>query len=376
MSVFRVYVEKRKGFDVEVKRMKKELKEFLHIESVADIRILNRYDIEHVTKEAYTKALNIIFSEPQADIVYEEQIETKDEYVFAVSYLRGQYDQRADSCVQCIRNIDSSLSPVVKTAKVYIIGGSLTEEDKVKIKKSVINPIEAEEVTLDKADSLDMSYPVPKDVKVLEGFIRFSREELEAFRKGEGLAMSLEDLAYFQDYFREENRDPSYTELKVVDTYWSDHCRHTTFMTELTKIEVEEGIYAEPIKAALEEYYAMRKEIYTEKTKKISLMDMATIIVKYLKKHGKLKELVESAEINACTIEDKIKVDGKDEEYLILFKNETHNHPTEIEPFGGAATCLGGAIRDPLSGRAYVYQAMRVTGASDPNEKIEDTLAG
>ncbi len=376
MSVFRVYVEKRKGFDVEVKRMKKELKEFLHIHSVKEIRLLNRYDIEHITEEAYQKALNTIFSEPQSDIVYEETLNNLGDFAFAVSYLRGQYDQRADSCVQCIRIIDSNLNPIVKTTKVYIISGSLTEEEKEKIKKSVINPIEAEEVSLEPLESLDMTYPIPSDVKVLKGFTTYSSDALEAFRKAEGLAMSLDDLVYFQNYFKGENRDPSFTELKVVDTYWSDHCRHTTFMTELTKIEVEDGAYSSPIKAALEDYFNMRKELYTEKTKKVSLMDMATVIVKYLKKNGKLKELVESAEINACTIESPIKVDGKEEEYLILFKNETHNHPTEIEPFGGAATCLGGAIRDPLSGRAYVYQAMRVTGAADPNEAIEDTLGG
>ena len=376
MSVFRVYVEKRKGFDVEVRRMKKELKEFLHVDSVTGIRLLNRYDIEHITKEAYAKALNTIFSEPQSDVIYEEDLAESREYTFAVSYLRGQYDQRADSCVQCIRSIESDLNPIVKTAKIYIITGNLTEEDKIKIKKSVINPVEAEEVSLEKVDSLDMTFPVPSDVRILDGFRDFSKETLENFRKSEGLAMSLEDLVYFQGYFATEKRDPSYTELKVVDTYWSDHCRHTTFMTELTTIEIEKGEFAAPIKEALEDYYAMRQDLYTKKTKKVSLMDMATVIVKHLKKNGKLKELVESAEINACTIEDTIKVNGKDEEYLILFKNETHNHPTEIEPFGGAATCLGGSIRDPLSGRAYVYQAMRVTGAADPNEAIENTIAG
>ncbi len=376
MSVFRVYVEKRKGFDIEVKRMKKELKEFLHIDSVTNIRLLNRYDIAYITQEVYQKALNTIFSEPQSDIIYEEELKDVGEYAFAVSYLRGQYDQRADSCVQCIRTIDSHLNPIVKTAKIYIISGSLTEEEKNKIKKSVINPIEAEEVSLERVDTLDMTYLMPQDVKMLEGFIGFSKEDLEAFRKSEGLAMSLEDLIYFQSYFISEKRNPSYTELKVVDTYWSDHCRHTTFMTELTHIEIEEGEFASPIQAALKEYHGMREALYTQKKKQVSLMDMATISVKYLKKKGKLKELVESAEINACTIEDKIKVDGKEEDYLILFKNETHNHPTEIEPYGGAATCLGGAIRDPLSGRAYVYQAMRVTGSADPREKIEDTLAG
>lgn len=375
MSVFRVYVEKRKGFDVEVKRMKNELKEFLHIENVKDLRILNRYDIEYVSEEAYKKALNTIFSEPQSDVLFEEDIEKTGGFTFAVSFLRGQYDQRADSCVQCIRTIDSTLNPIVKTAKVYIIDGEFTEAEKEKIKKSVINPVESEEVSLEKVESLDMTYPVPEDVKVLEGFIDMDEPSLEAFRKKEGLAMSLEDLAYFQNYFKGENRNPSYTELKVVDTYWSDHCRHTTFMTELTDIEVEDGKFAEPIKEALETYYDMRKSL-GRTHKKVCLMDMATIIVKYLKEQGKLKELVESEEINACTIEETIDVDGKKEDYLILFKNETHNHPTEIEPFGGAATCLGGAIRDPLSGRSYVYQAMRVTGAADPNEAIENTIPG
>lgn len=339
MSVFRVYVEKRKGFDVEVKRMKKELKEFLHIENVNDLRILNRYDIEYVNEAAYKKALNTIFSEPQSDVLFEEDVEKSGNFTFAVSFLRGQYDQRADSCVQCIRTIDSTLNPIVKTAKVYMLEGEFTEAEKEKIKKSVINPVESEEVSLEKVDSLDMTYPVPEDVKVLEGFIDMDEVALEAFRKKEGLAMSLEDLAYFQNYFKSENRNPSYTELKVVDTYWSDHCRHTTFMTELIDIEVEDGKFAEPIKEALEGYYSMREEL-GRTHKKVCLMDMATVIVKYLKEQGKLKELVESEEINACTIEESIDVSGKKEDYLILFKNETHNHPTEIEPFGGAATCL------------------------------------
>lgn len=376
MSVFRVYVEKKEGFDVEAKRMENELKDFLHIKSVKSVRILNRYDIEHITEDTYKKALNTIFSEPQSDVLVEEELEVKEEFAFAVSYLKGQYDQRADSCEQCIRIIDSQLQPIVQTAKVYLISGDLSEAEKEKIKKSVINPVEAEEVSLEKSESLDMTHPIPEDVKVIEGFITFDETALEAYRKEQGLAMSLEDLVYFQKYFKGINRNPSFTELKVVDTYWSDHCRHTTFMTELTNIEVEDGEFAKPIKEALDEYYAMREEVHTKKAKKVTLMDMATIIVKYLKKNGQLKELFETAEINACTIKDTIKVDGKDEEYLILFKNETHNHPTEIEPFGGAATCLGGAIRDPLSGRSYVYQAMRVTGAADPNESLENTLVG
>ena len=376
MSVFRVYVEKKEGFNVEAKRMESELKDFLHIETVTNVRILNRYDIEHISKEAYKNALCTIFSEPQADVLVEEDIKFKDEFVFAVSYLKGQYDQRADSCEQCLRILDSKVKPTVQTAKVYLISGVLTDAEKAKIKASVINPVEAEEVSLEKKATLEMEYPVPEDVKVLEGFNEMDKDALEAFRKEQGLAMSLEDLVYFQDYFKGLDRNPSFTELKVVDTYWSDHCRHTTFMTELTKIEVEDGKYAEPIKAALDEYYAMREEVHTKKAKKVTLMDMATIIVKYLKKHGKLNELFETAEINACTIKENIKIGDKEEEYLVLFKNETHNHPTEIEPFGGAATCLGGAIRDPLSGRSYVYQAMRVTGAADPNEPLENTIAG
>ncbi len=376
MSVFRVYVEKKEGFDVEAQRMKNELNQFLNIKSVKNVRILNRYDVEHVTKEVYEKARNTIFSEPQSDVLVEEEIELKDEFVFVVSFLKGQYDQRADSCEQCIRILDSKLRPIVQTAKVYLISGDLSVTEKEKIKKSVINPVESEEVSLEKYETLDMTYPVPEDVKVLEGFITLDEESLEAFRKEQGLAMSLEDLAYFQNYFKGLHRNPSFTELKVVDTYWSDHCRHTTFMTELTRIEVEEGELSAPIKEALDTYYAMREEIHTKKAKKVTLMDIATIIVKDLKKKGKLKELFETAEINACTLKEKIKVSGRSEDYLILFKNETHNHPTEIEPFGGAATCLGGAIRDPLSGRSYVYQAMRVTGASDPNEPLENTMAG
>lgn len=381
MSVFRVYVEKREGFNVEATRMENELKDFLHIENIQQVRILNRYDVEHISKEVYQKALHTIFSEPQADVLAEEEISFKEDFVFAVSFLKGQYDQRADSCEQCIRILDSQLEPVVQTAKVYIISGNLTEEEKEKIKRSVINPVEAEEVSLMKQETLEVTYPAAQDVAILEGFIGLEKTALEAFRKEKGLAMSLEDLTYFQEYFRSIQRDPSFTELKVVDTYWSDHCRHTTFMTELTDIEVEEGELSQPIKEALNTYFAMRESVHTNKSKKVTLMDMATVIVKYLKKKGKLDDLFETAEINACTFKAEVPVKDasnniNEEEYLILFKNETHNHPTEIEPFGGAATCLGGAIRDPLSGRSYVYQAMRVTGAADPNESLENTLPG
>ncbi|MGL4738333.1 MAG: phosphoribosylformylglycinamidine synthase [Cellulosilyticaceae bacterium] len=376
MSLWRVFVEKREGFDVEAKRLQKEIKEFLHIEHVHNVRILNGYDIEYVTEAVYRQGLHTIFSEPQADYVYEEHLPQLEGFVFATSYLKGQYDQRADSCVQCMRVLDSTLNPVVQTIKIYAIEGELTESDKEKIQKHLINPIESEAVSLEKPVSLAIAHPVPQAIEIVEGFITYSHEALEAYRQEQGLAMSLEDLIYFQKYFKSQDRNPSFTEIKVVDTYWSDHCRHTTFMTELTGIEVTPEDAARPIRSALHMYEEMREELYGERDKKVCLMDLATIGTKYLKKHGKLQGLVESAEINACTIESKIPVDDHEEDYLILFKNETHNHPTEIEPYGGAATCLGGAIRDPLSGRAYVYQAMRVTGAADPNESLENTLPG
>lgn len=375
MSIFRVYVEKRDRFNIEAESMKNEMIEFLHIKCVNNIRILNRYDIEHIDETIYKKALNTIFAEPQSDLLTEE-LKIKDEFVFAVSPLKGQYDQRADSCEQCIRILDHNLQPLVQTAKVYLISGDLSESDKERIKRSVINPVETEEVSLEKKETLDMAYPVPDAIKVIEGFMNYNQETLENYRKEQGLAMSLEDLVYFQSYFKGVHRDPSFTELKVVDTYWSDHCRHTTFMTELTDIEIEDGEFTRPIQEVLDMYHSMREEVHIEKAKKVTLMDMATIIVKHLKKNGKLKELFETSEINACTIKETIRIGNQEEEYLILFKNETHNHPTEIEPFGGAATCLGGAIRDPLSGRSYVYQAMRVTGSGNPNESLEKTLPG
>lgn len=371
---FRVYVEKKEGFNIEAKRMQQELRDFLHIPSITSVRILNRYDTYNLSETTYKKALVTIFSEPQSDQLIEEDKVFDADFIFAVSYLKGQYDQRADSCEQCLKILDPTAEPIVQTAKVYLMNGQLTEAEKEKIKASVINPVESEEVSLEKQETLQMTYPIPDDIQVLEDFIALDHAALEDLRKEHGLAMSLDDLIYFQQYFKSIDRNPSFTELKVVDTYWSDHCRHTTFMTELTDIEIEKGPFMQPIQEALTEYFNMRQELGIQK--RVTLMDMATIIVKYLKKEGNLKELFETDEINACTIKEKIPVDDHEEEYLILFKNETHNHPTEIEPFGGAATCLGGAIRDPLSGRSYVYQAMRVTGASDPNEAIEKTLSG
>ncbi len=375
MSQFLIYIEKKKGFDVEAKNVEQELKHFLGLTHIKGVRVFNRYDVAGITKETYEKAIDMVFSEPQSDDVYEVLPEI-DAFVFMTSYLRGQYDQRADSCVQCIQIIDSHSTPVVKTSKIYAIEGELTEDEKARIKKHMINPIESEEVSVTAKNMLDESYNTPDAVKHLEGFLAYDREALQAFRAENGLAMTLEDLVYFQDYFKTEGRVPTYTELKVVDTYWSDHCRHTTFMTELTAIEIEESALAKPIQEALDTYFGMREALYKGRDKKVCLMDMATIIVKHLKQEGKLTKLVETAEINACTIEDTIQVNDGEEKYLILFKNETHNHPTEIEPFGGAATCLGGAIRDPLSGRAYVYQAMRVTGAGDITAPMSETIPG
>lgn len=374
MRTFRVYVEKKQNFDIEARRIQKDIQEFLHIDSVEGVRVFNCYDVGSIAQETYEKACDTIFREPQSDAIYEEALPEIQGRVFAVSYLSGQYDQRADSCMQSIKILENNSNPIVKTSKVYVIKGDVNDYEYIQIKKHLINPIESEEISLQKPSSLETAYHSPSDILPIQGFIQLTKAELETFRKEEGLAISLDDLIYFQEYFLKEGRNPSTTELKVVDTYWSDHCRHTTFMTELTEIEVEDDINNIPVKQALDDYFAMRKQLNLEK--KVTLMDMATIGARYLKKQGYLKNLVESAEINACTIETKLQVDDHEEDYLILFKNETHNHPTEIEPFGGAATCLGGAIRDPLSGRAYVYQAMRVTGCADPTKPIENTLQG
>lgn len=376
MNIFRVYVEKKEGFDIEAKRLLKEIVELLEIKTVKNIRILKRYDIQGITEEVYKTALHTVFSELPTDIVYEEELDYQDNTVFATSFLPGQYDQLADSCNECIHMIQSDLEPITKTAKVYVIEGDVSQEDIKNIKNYIINPIESEEVGMEKPATLAVKFSESKDVAILDGFIELNKKELAAFHEEEGLAMNLKDLEYFQSYFIEENRDPSYTEIKVVDTYWSDHCRHTTFMTQLSDIEIEKGEHSAPIEAALNSYRQARERVYGKTERPETLMDMATIQTKDLKKQNKIPGVVFSAEINACTIEETIQVDGKYEDWLVLFKNETHNHPTEIEPYGGAATCLGGAIRDPLSGRAYVYQAMRITGSGDPNEKIKDTLEG
>ncbi|MEE1284636.1 MAG: phosphoribosylformylglycinamidine synthase [Acutalibacteraceae bacterium] len=374
--VYRVYVEKKKELAHEAKALLGDARGLLGINNLEDVRVINRYDAENITEELFNYAIKTVFSEPQLDIATAE-VDLEGATVFAVEFLPGQFDQRADSAAQCIQIISQGDRPTIKSAKVYALYGDLTAEDIAEIKKHVINPVEAREATLEKYDTLAMQYDIPTEVKTLEGFIDLDRAGLESFVKEFGLAMDADDIAFCQNYFKSEDRDPTITEIRMIDTYWSDHCRHTTFLTQLENVSFEDGKMAKVIEAAWNEYLAVRDDVYAGRTpKNITLMDMGTIGTKALKKAGEVNDLDESEEINACSIEVTIDVDGKDEQWLVQFKNETHNHPTEIEPFGGAATCLGGAIRDPLSGRAYVYQAMRVTGSGDPTAAFEDTLEG
>lgn len=378
MSVKRLFVEKKKGFDIEAQGLLKDIRESLGIYHLENVKVVNRYDIENIDNREYEKSKYIIFSEKTVDNIYEEEIDMEENTkVFAVEYLPGQYDQRADSASQCIQILTQSEKTQIASSKVYILYGDISEEEFVKIKNYCINPVDSREASLEKLDSLKSELVIPESVEILDGFIEKDKEELEEFIEAKGLAMSIEDLIFCQRYFKEkEMRDPTITEIKVIDTYWSDHCRHTTFMTELTDVSIEDGKFSTPIKNAYEDYLKLRNRIYTENKKPECLMDIGTIAVKKLRKDGKLKDLDESDEINACSIVVDADINGKNEKWLVMFKNETHNHPTEIEPFGGAATCLGGAIRDPLSGRSYVYQAMRVTGSGDPRTKVENTLKG
>ena len=377
-NVKRLLVEKREGFDLEAKALMKDLKDSLHIDCIDDLRLLNRYDIEGLSDEICDSASKTIFSEPNLDVVYKEDIEyDKDAKVFAVEYLPGQYDQRADWAAQCVQIINEGQRPNINSAKLYILTGDIDDELFAKIKSYVINPVDSREASLEKPETLELETEIPTEVATIEGFIDFSMEELEKFLKEQGLAMTIDDLKYVQEYFQnQEKRNPTITEIKVLDTYWSDHCRHTTFMTQIKDVEIEDGKFNEIIKETYSKYVEARNTIYIDRQKDMCLMDIATIAVKELKAAGKLEDLDESEEINACSVNIDVNVDGKIEKYLLMFKNETHNHPTEIEPFGGAATCLGGAIRDPLSGRSYVYQAMRVTGSADPRTSLEDTLHG
>ncbi len=376
--VIRVFVEKKPGFAVEAEHMMADLRDNLGLTAITDVRLFNRYDVEGLDKEQFEKASRTILSEPNVDNVYPENMKFPDGYrVFAMEYLPGQYDQRADSAAQCVQLLTQGERPRVATARVIAIKGDLTDAEMEKIKTYLVNPVESRVASMEKPESLDMKADVPADVARVTGFTQWNDEEMKAYFGSMGFAMSFDDLLFCRDYFRdEEKRDPTVTELRVIDTYWSDHCRHTTFSTRLRSIEVEQGEIAAAVEKALKEYLACRDEVYGETDRPISLMDMAVIGTKVLKKRGQVNDLDESKEINACSIEAPITIDGKTETWLIQFKNETHNHPTEIEPFGGAATCLGGAIRDPLSGRAYVYQAMRVTGSGDPTLPFAQTMEG
>ena len=377
-AIRRIFVEKKKNRDVEASHLFEDIKENLGISSLLGVRILNRYDMDGISDEHYELAKNTIFSEPPVDYIYEENFQCDDdEIMFGMEYLPGQYDQRADSAMQCIQIITCEDMPKINAAKIFVLKGNLSDLEVEEIKKYCVNPVDSRIASLQKPITLDMEISVPEDIKYYEGFINKTNEEIADMRKNLGLAMSDEDLLFCRDYFKKtEKRNPSVTEIRVIDTYWSDHCRHTTFATNINNIEIEDGIYKEPIKEAFDMYMEQRKILYAGKNKNICLMDIAVIGMKALKANGTLDNLDESEEINACSIVVPVDIDGKEEDWLIMFKNETHNHPTEIEPFGGAATCLGGAIRDPLSGRAYVYQAMRVTGSGDPRIPVSETLSG
>ena len=375
-DVRRVFAEKKLGFNTEAVNLLNNLKENIYLEKLKNLRILNRYDVSNIDEDDFKRSVTAVFSEPNQDAVYFEEVELEG-HVFAVEYLPGQYDQRADSAAQCIQIVTGKEKPPVKYARVFVLEGDLSEEDIEKIKNYCINPVDSREAELSKPVTLDEEYPAAKDVETVDNFINKTDEETEEYGRNVGLAMSTEDLLFCREYFRNvEKRNPTITEIKVIDTYWSDHCRHTTFSTIIENIEFEKGKTTEEIKKTYDEYINTRKFVYAGKQKDITLMDLATIGAKELRKSGKLDDLEVSDEINACSIIINAEIDGKSEEWLLMFKNETHNHPTEIEPFGGAATCLGGAIRDPLSGRSYVYQAMRITGSADPRQKIEDTLPG
>ena len=369
MSVYRIYVEKKEGLDNEARALCGELAAVSGAEGVKSVRVLNRYDVEGISEELFREAVRTVFSEPQLDETYAQLPET-DGATFAVEYLPGQFDQRADSAAQCIQILSCGERPTIRTAKVYLLGGKVTEKTVEAVKKYVINPVEAREASLDLPKTLQMETAAPETVPTLYGFTNMSRWEIEEFIGRYGLAMDADDLSFCRDYFREEGRAPTLTEIRMIDTYWSDHCRHTTFLTTIDRVKFED----EELENTWKEYEKTREEL--GRTKPKNLMDVATLAARYLKKKGMLRKLDESEEINACTVKITVEADGKPEDWLLLFKNETHNHPTEIEPFGGAATCIGGAIRDPLSGRSYVYGAMRVTGASDPTVPFSETIPG
>ena len=378
-NVRRVYVEKKPAFAVKAKELKHEIKHYLGISTVTAVRELIRYDVENISDEVFEKACKTVFAEPPVDDLYLEKFDVAEgARVFSVEFLPGQFDQRADSAVQCVQFLDENAAPIIRSATTYVIEGTVTDAEFEAIKHHCINPVDSRETGLEKPETLVTVFPDPEDVKIFDGFKDMAEADLKELYSSLNLAMTFKDFQHIQNYFRnEEKRDPSMTEIRVLDTYWSDHCRHTTFSTELTSVKFDEGDYKTPIEKTYKEYLDAHKDMYKGRDDKfVCLMDLALMAMKKLKAEGKLADQEESDEINACSIVVPVDVDGKEEEWLINFKNETHNHPTEIEPFGGAATCLGGAIRDPLSGRTYVYQAMRVTGAADPTVSVKETLKG
>ena len=376
-NVRRVYVEKKPDFAVKAKELKHEVKHYLGI-AAEGVRVLIRYDVENVSDDTYKKALQTVFSEPPVDDIYEEEFDAKGGKVFSVEFLPGQFDQRADSAEQCVKLLNEEEEPIIRSATTYVINGDITDDELEAIKKYCINPVDSRETGAQKPETLVQNFEEPADVAIFDGFIDMAEAQLKELYDSLNLAMTFKDFLHIQNYFKgEEKRNPSMTEIRVLDTYWSDHCRHTTFSTELKNVKFDEGFYQAPIKKTYEDYLNTHKEMYKGRDDKfVCLMDLALLAMKRLKAEGKLDDQEESDEINACSIVVPVEVDGKTEEWLVNFKNETHNHPTEIEPFGGAATCLGGAIRDPLSGRTYVYQAMRVTGAADPTVSVKDTIEG
>lgn len=374
MSVYRIYVEKKQPFAVEAAGVLADIRTVLGLGCVERVRILNRYDVEHIDEADFQSARSTIFSEPQVDVTYDElPAPAENERVFAVEYLPGQFDQRADSCAQCIALAFAKPRPAVRTARVFILSGQISGEALEQIERYLVNPVESRLASLEKPKTLDTRYDIPTAVETLDGFIELDAAGLRGFVEQYGLAMDESDIAFCQDYFKNtERRDPTITEIRMIDTYWSDHCRHTTFLTHIENVRIETPY----IRESFEKYQKLRAELYAGRDKPMTLMDLAVIGAKALRAQGLLDELDESEEINACSVKIKVDVDGEEQDWLLMFKNETHNHPTEIEPFGGAATCLGGAIRDPLSGRSYVYQAMRVTGAADPTVPLSETLPG
>ena len=377
-KVRRVYVEKKPEFAVRAKELKHEIKHYLGVTSIEAVRVLIRYDVENISEETYKKALTMVFSEPPVDDIYEESFDYGNARVFSVEFLPGQFDQRADSAEQCVKFINENEEPIIRSAITYVIEGNISDEQFEAIKHHCINPVDSREIGLAKPDTLIQNFEEPADVIIFDGFKDMPEKDLKDLYDSLNLAMTFKDFLHIQNYFaKDEKRDPSMTEIRVLDTYWSDHCRHTTFSTELKEVSFDDGFYRAPMEATYQEYKKTFDELYKGRDDKfVCLMDLALLAMKRLKKEGKLADQEESDEINACSIVVPVEVDGKTEEWLVNFKNETHNHPTEIEPFGGAATCLGGAIRDPLSGRTYVYQAMRVTGAADPTVSVKDTIPG